>query len=79
MARTKYRKASEIGEFVYCHRAWWLHHLQGFDPTNRAALDAGRIHHARHGKTVQGAVWVRRVAIALLVAAGVLLILGYAF
>lgn len=44
---------------------------------NRAALDAGRTHHARHGSTLQSAVWIRRVAIGLLV--GALLLMGVAW
>jgi hypothetical protein len=74
MARQKYRKASEIGEFVYCHRAWWLHHIQGHDPANRAALEAGQVHHAAHGATVQRAAWVRRVAITLFIVAVLLMV-----
>jgi len=76
MARQKYRKASEIGEFVYCHRAWWLHHVQGHDPTNRAALDAGRVHHAQHSTTVHRAAWVRRAAIGVGLIAMLMIVLA---
>ena len=74
MARQRYRKASEIGEFVYCHRAWWLHHIQGFAPGNRAALDAGRARHAGHGAAVRRALWLRRAAIIAALAGAALLI-----
>lgn len=79
MARQKYRKASEIGEFVYCHRAWWLHHVQGFDPANRAVLEAGRANHARHGATVQRAAWVRWVAIVVGIVAILMMIAALGF
>ena len=79
MARQKYRKASEIGEFVYCNRAWWLHHIEGLEGTNRAALDAGRAQHARHGASVRRAAQLKRGALVVIAAAIALLILWQLF
>lgn len=59
-------KASEIGDYVYCRRAWWLKRTQGHQPANVRQLEAGTRHHQRHGRLVQRAVWSRRLAYALL-------------
>jgi hypothetical protein len=72
MARRKYRKASEIGEFVYCHQAWWLHHIRGFAPTYRERLEAGRVNHDRHSAAVRRAALVRQLALLLGIAAAIL-------
>ena len=37
-------RASEIGSFIYCQRAWW-YQRQGFEPINRAELAAGSEFH----------------------------------
>ncbi len=75
--RGRYRRASEIGEWYYCHRAWWLHHVRGFEPANRGALRRGVAAHAAHGAAVGRAAWLRRVALLLLLAALALLALGW--
>ncbi len=75
MRGKRYRKASEIGEFVYCHKAWWLHHIRSNAPANREVLEAGRVHHARHGAQVQQAAWVRKAAVVL-VGVAILLLIG---
>lgn len=39
--------ASELGEYVYCRRAWWLRRIIGVAPdvTARSAMDAGSLWH----------------------------------
>lgn len=59
--------ASEIGEYVYCQRAWWLR-IQGLGTTNIAMLN-GQIKHTRLSQWL--AVYKK-----LLVFAVVLLLLG---
>ena len=76
-SRSRYRRASEIGEYVYCHRAWWLHHVLGHEPGNVEALRRGTQAHAAHGAMVRGAVWLRRAALVLALLA-VLLMVGVA-
>jgi hypothetical protein len=39
--------ASEIAGHAFCPEAWRLQHGLGLQPSNQAALDAGRRHHAR--------------------------------
>ncbi len=42
--KTVYVTASEIGEFVYCPRAWWLR-LNNKSASDTFALDEGRRQH----------------------------------
>lgn len=74
--RGRYRRASEIGEWYYCHRAWWLHHVMGHAPANREALRRGVEAHGAHGAAMGRARWLHRAALLLLVAAVALLALG---
>ena len=62
-------RASEIGEYVYCHRAWWLHRVQGLESANRVQMEAGTTKHVEHGRAVQRADAMRRIAIILFIAA----------
>ena len=60
-------RASEIGEFIFCHRAWWLRQVEGRASANIHELAAGTAVHQRHGR----AVWLSgalRLAAALLLA-----------
>lgn len=59
-------KASELGSFRYCQRAWW-YQLQGKPSENIAALETGTIRHAVHAKGVKSAVLLKWLAIALLI------------
>lgn len=58
-------RASEIGEYVFCRRAWWLHHVQGLESAQRAQMDAGAARHLEHGRAVQRADALARAAIIL--------------
>ncbi len=69
-------RASEIGEYIFCHRAWWLHRVQGIESANRAQMAHGTGAHAAHGRTLQRAEWLRRAALALLALAFVLAVIG---
>lgn len=65
-------KASEIGEYLYCRRAWWFRQ-QGQASANQAALQAGGQAHAAHGRSLRLAGWLRWLALALaLLALGLL-------
>ncbi len=65
-------RASEIGEYIYCHRAWWLGRVKGVENANRAQMDAGVLRHRAHGRTVRRAEVLQRAAIALALLAVVL-------
>lgn len=68
-------RASEIGEYVHCHRAWWLGHVQGVENVNRAWMDAGTERHRAHGQQVVRATLMQNVAVALIVIALIALLL----
>jgi hypothetical protein len=62
-------RASEIGEYVFCHRAWWLHQIEGHTSSNVRQLAEGTAWHARHGRQVGLASALRFLALLLLLAA----------
>ena len=62
---TRVIRASEIGEYVYCHRAWWLRHVQGLTSANVRELAEGTAAHAGHGRLVGLASALRVLAILL--------------
>ncbi len=59
-------RASEVGQYVYCARAWWLGRVRGYRSINVAALEAGRAAHRRHGRAVARHHRLRRLAYVLL-------------
>ncbi len=71
-------RASDIGLWAYCHRAWWLAKVKGAAHSNPALLDAGSASHLRHGTRVARAEAMMRAGLVLiavaLVLAGALLI-----
>jgi CRISPR/Cas system-associated exonuclease Cas4 (RecB family) len=67
-------RASEIGAYLYCARAWW-YARQGYEPENRTELSAGLQLHERHHKAVLTAGCLRWLAYILLLAALVILVL----
>jgi hypothetical protein len=71
-------RASGMGEYVFCARAWWLR-LEGQEPTRGAdAREAGRLWHAGHGRRVARAKRLRGLSVAcayLAVAVAVLILL----
>lgn len=66
-------RASEVGEYVYCRRAWWLKRFGGHKSSYVRELAAGRRYHEDHGKLVQRSQRARRVALALIFIAVLLL------
>jgi len=59
-------RASEIGEYVYCHRAWWLKRVRGLQSGHIRQLQAGQRHHRRHGVQVRKVSWMRKLAYVLI-------------
>lgn len=66
-------RASEVGEYVYCARAWWLRRVAGLQPAGRKRRAAGTVLHARHGRRVRASSLLLGMAL-LLLALGVLLL-----
>jgi len=61
-------RASDIGAFLYCRRAWW-YRLQGYASENQAAIEQGSKFHSDHGKRVGGMDTLRKAALLLFLAA----------
>jgi CRISPR/Cas system-associated exonuclease Cas4 (RecB family) len=68
-------RASEIGTYLYCARAWW-YQKQGMQSANQADMSAGTELHRQHGRTVIAAGLTRTLALVLLLAA-LLLVVAY--
>jgi CRISPR/Cas system-associated exonuclease Cas4 (RecB family) len=66
-------RASEVGLYTYCARAWWLGQVEGYRPVNQAALEAGEAAHQAHGRAVVSYHRLRQAAYALL---GLALLVG---
>jgi len=61
-------RASEIGSFIYCQRAWW-YQRQGFEPINRSELAAGSEFHNAHASRARSVILMRIIAWVLMLAA----------
>ena len=58
-------RASEIGVYLYCRRAWW-YQRHGMENINQTELAAGKALHERHGQRVIAAGCLRALAWLLL-------------
>lgn len=59
-------RASEIGSYLYCNRAWW-YQRQGVESINQTELVSGTKLHQQHGRKVLTAGLMRGLAYLLLV------------
>lgn len=75
--RGKRLNASEIGQYAFCARAWWLNMVKKLEPVNVAELARGIAAHERHGWQVSLARSLNKVAIAMF-GGGVLAVLIWA-
>jgi CRISPR/Cas system-associated exonuclease Cas4 (RecB family) len=57
-------RASEVGEYVYCARAWWLRREGAEQTRGREARAAGTAWHAEHGRGVTAAARLRKLSTA---------------
>jgi hypothetical protein len=65
-------RASDVGSYLYCARAWW-YHQNGVESANQAEMTAGTELHRAHGRQVIAANLTRTLALILLLVALVLL------
>jgi hypothetical protein len=61
-------RASEIGSFLFCQRAWW-YRKKGVPAENQAELAGGSELHYRHGRTVLASGCLQTAAYALILLA----------
>jgi hypothetical protein len=68
-------RASELGNFLFCRRAWW-YHARGVPSQNQRELSGGLTFHRRHGRDVFLAGLLRTAGWLLILAALVVLAVG---
>ncbi len=71
-------RASELAQYAYCAKAWWLGSVMGVRTTNTRALEQGEATHRLHGQQVwwsRALIWV---AVGFVVVALLLIIRLYA-
>ncbi len=61
-------RASEVGTYLYCARAWW-YSQQGLASSNQAEMTAGTGLHLAHGRQVQTSILLRLLGLLLLLLA----------
>ena len=66
-------RASEIGAYLYCRRAWW-YRQQGVESENQAELASGTELHRQHGRKVFAAGLFRTLGLVLLLLSLTLLV-----
>jgi len=66
-------RASEIGSYIYCARAWW-YRQQGLESSNQAEMTSGTELHRQHGRTVIASGLTHTLAVILLLVAVVLVV-----
>ncbi|MGA7193003.1 MAG: hypothetical protein WBW94_05165 [Anaerolineales bacterium] len=67
-------RASEIGTYLYCRRAWW-YRKEGVESENRAEMATGTELHRRHGRKVLAAGLLRTLSLILCLIALTLLVI----
>ncbi len=60
-------RASELGEYYYCARAWWLRRVVGLEPDGAERRALGVAGHARHGQMVAASHWLLWLGAGMLV------------
>lgn len=64
--------ASEVGQYTYCARAWWLGQIQGLESINVREMAQGEQAHEVHGGLVAGYHRTRQLAYMLLLLAALI-------
>lgn len=62
-------KASEIAEYMFCNRAWWLSRVSGRKSNHVRQMAQGTSFHEAHGRLVRRAHQSKLIAYFLLAAA----------
>lgn len=62
-------RASELSQYAFCERAWWLGRIKGWRSSNVEAMQQGVARHRAHGRAVEGYHRLQRLALTLLLLA----------
>ncbi len=68
-------RASDIGNYLYCHRAW-RYRKDGFESANKTELAVGTELHRQHGRKTLSAFLLRGLGLILLLVS-ILLLVAY--
>ncbi len=75
MSQDKLIRASDVAQYVFCQRAWWLARVWDVPSTNVGEMQAGAVAHQRHGWRVIWAARARQAGVILLAVAFLLLLI----
>jgi CRISPR/Cas system-associated exonuclease Cas4 (RecB family) len=78
METDEYISASEIGNYLFCQRAWW-YRLHGAVNSQQQVMDAGTAAHEQLAQEVKSIAYASRFARQLIIAGIVLLALVILF
>jgi CRISPR/Cas system-associated exonuclease Cas4 (RecB family) len=67
-------RVSEVVEYVYCRRSWWLRRMEGHASANVTQLAHGSGYHNAHGRRVRLSLQLRLLAYGLLLGAAIALL-----
>jgi hypothetical protein len=67
-------RASDIGAWAFCRRAWYLANVRGVAHARPEVLQRGTEAHTQHGRQVRRAGTMQRVGLWLLIA-GVIMVM----
>jgi hypothetical protein len=59
-------RASELGQYAFCARSWWLEHVRGYPSDHVQEMEHGQFAHQVHGRIVVRYHRLQRLAYALL-------------
>lgn len=72
-------RASEIGSYIYCNRAWWLKRIDGRESHNVTEMQLGTQQHERHSRAVKGIGQLQKIAYGLIMLALFFLVIFFLF
>jgi hypothetical protein len=68
-------RASDIGAWAYCRRAWYLAHVRGVAHSRPEILQRGTEAHTQHGQQVRRAGTMQRIGLWLIITGVILALL----
>ncbi len=58
-------RASELGQYSFCRRVWWLETVKKMRPDNQTRINYGRKVHTHHEHQVRAVIRWRRAGLLL--------------